>query len=82
MNMHDFGRRIQKRNQIVNLGLRNFIKIVTRIEAYCVGLFVTLAVLVCNSGGGILTKFGEVSENDVPERQARMCHGVAKFCQN
>ena len=82
MNMHDFWRRIQKRNQIVNLGLRNFIKNVTRIEAYCVGLFVTLAVLVCNSGGGILTKFCEVSENDVPERQARMCHGVAKFSQN
>ena len=82
MNMHDFGRRIKKRNRITNLRLRNFIKIVTRIEAYCVGLFVTLAVLVCNSGGGILTKLSEVSENYVPERQARMCHGVAKFSQN
>ena len=59
-----------------------FIKIVSRIEAYCVGLFVTLAVLVCNSGGGILTKLSEVSENDVPEREARMCHGVAKFSPN
>ena len=59
-----------------------FIKFVTRIEAYCVCAFVTLVMLVCNSGGGILTNLSEVSENDVPERQARMCHGVTKFSPN
>ena len=41
----------------------------------------SLVMLVCNSGGGILTKLSEVSENDVSEREARMWFGVAKFLQ-
>ena len=82
MNMHDFVRGIQKRSRIANLGLCNFPQ--KRVTSDTNGVYsnVRLKSLLANCGDGMLTELSKTSENDVCEREARMCLGVAKFSPN